>query len=416
MKVLAMVTEYNPFHFGHKHHIQLSKSLVDAQCTIAVMSGSFVQRGEPSIIDKWTKAKMAIDNGVDLVLELPFIFATQSAERFAYGAVSLLDNLKVVDYIAFGSELGQVKPLQEIAKILVEEPIYFKDRLLHYLNLGNSYPVSRSYALRDYCQSLNHPNLALEDVVGILKNPNNILAIEYLKSLRILNSKIKPITIKRIGSSYGDTTINNKISSATGIRHVLLNKGLEAVREKMPSESFGHLVNYTNNHNYFNTLDNYTQIIYYLLNLKGHIALKDLIDMEAGLENRILNKASSYKNMEDLIGEITSKRYTRTRIQRIFIHLMMELSKSTYERLMPHHPAYFRVLAANSKGLDLLGQIKDKVKVPIITKFSHYKRYKNPYLKEIIYFDKKATDLFYIGLKEEYRMNMDYLTSPYIKN
>ena len=146
MKVVGLITEYNPFHFGHLHHLERAKIETGADYSVALMSGSFVQRGEPSLVDKWTKSKMAIDNGVDLVIELPVMFSTQTAELFAYGSTLLLDSLNIVDYIAFGSELGNLEQLQKIADILVEEPPYYKHKLKKYLNMGHSFPVSRRAA------------------------------------------------------------------------------------------------------------------------------------------------------------------------------------------------------------------------------------------------------------------------------
>src|SRR5690554_3824293 len=150
MTVVGFITEYNPFHFGHKYHLDQSIIKTGANFSIAIMSGSFVQRGEPSFIDKWTKAKMAIDNGVDLVLELPLIYAIQSAELFAYGGVKLMDSLNIVDYIAFGSELGEIDPLYSIATILNDEPPYFRERLKYHLSTGASYAVARSNAIEEY--------------------------------------------------------------------------------------------------------------------------------------------------------------------------------------------------------------------------------------------------------------------------
>ncbi len=415
MKVLGIVAEYNPFHLGHKYHLEYSKFLTDAEYSIAVMSGSFVQRGEPSLIDKWTKAKMAIDNGVDLVIELPFIFSTQSAELFAYGSISLLNSLNIVNYISFGSELGNLNYLEEIANILIEEPPFFNEKLKEYLSLGNSYPVSRSKALVDYC-TIFYPNINTKEIEEILKASNNILAIEYLKSLKTLNSNIQPISIKRIGNSYGETSLNNKISSATGIRNAIFSKEIDSIKRHVPKRTFSHLINYINKYNNFNTLDNYIQIIHYLLNIDTKNILKDIKDVETGLENRIFNKSSICKNMEDLIEEISTKRYPKTRIQRIFIHLMLGLTESIFNELLPYYPAYIRVLGANDKGVYLLKNIKQKSNIPIITKFAHYSKYNNPYLEEIISFDKKSTDLFFLGLNNNVSyMDMDFYISPYIK-
>ena len=414
MKVLGIVSEYNPFHLGHKYHLEHSKFLTNAEYSIAIMSGSFVQRGEPSVIDKWTKAKIAIDNGVDLVIELPFIFSTQSAELFAYGSISLLNSLNIVNYISFGSELGNLNYLEEIANTLVKEPPFFNAKLKEYLDLGNSYPVSRSKALIDYYTAF-YPNVNTQEIEDVLKASNNILAIEYLKSLKVLNSNIQPITIKRIGSSYGETSLN-KISSATGIRNALFSREINSIEKYVPKKTFDHLINYINKYNNFNTLDNYNQVIHYLLNIDTKNIIKNIIDVETGLENRIFNKSSVYKDIDNLIEEITTKRYPKTRIQRIFIHLMLGLTEPIFNELFPHYPAYIRVLAANDKGTYLLKNIKDKSNIPIITKFAHYSKYNNPYLDKMISFDKRATDLFFLGLNNNtsYR-DMDFYISPYIK-
>jgi len=412
MKVLAMIVEYNPFHLGHKYHLEYSKSITGANYSIALMSGSFVQRGEPSLVDKWTKTKMAIDNGVDLVIELPFIFATQSAELFAFGGIALLNSINIVNYISFGSELGDLNILKEIANILVIEPPFFKEKLKEYLSLGNSYVVSRSNALIDYYNTLKETSINPNDIKEILKMSNNILAIEYLKSLQILNSSIKPITIKRIGSSYKEDNLNNKISSATAIRKTLFSKSIDATKKYLTNSSYNHLVNYINNYNNFNTLDNYAQIIHYLLRIDNGNPLKEIMDVETGLDNRILDKSYKYKDIGELVEESSTKRYTKTRIQRILIHLMAGLDKTTFNELMCHYPSYIRVLGANDKGMFLLKKIKEKSNIPIITKFPHYKKYSDPYLDKTISFDKKSTDLYFLGI-DSFSMNMDYYTSPY---
>ena len=415
MKVVGLITEYNPFHFGHLYHLERSKLETNADYSIAIMSGSFLQRGEPSLVDKWTKAKMAIDNGVDLVIELPFIFSTQTAELFAYGSILLLDKLNIVDYIAFGSELGSLDYLNEIVDILVEEPPYYKQRLRKYLDLGNSFPVSCSNALKDYFSTFSSKIEDPNNIKNILEMSNNILAIEYLKALKIINSNIKPITIKRIGNPYNENALNNKVASATGIRNSLLNNGINSIEKYVPHETYYHLINYNHKYKNFNTLNNYSQIINYLLRTQDINKLKDIMNIEIGLENRIVQKSTQCQNMDTLIQSISTKRYTKTRIQRILIHLMNGLTKSIFHKLLPHYPSYIRVLGANGNGLFLLKKIKEKSNLPIITKFADYNKYNNPHINEVISFDKKATDLYFLGINaDKPYMNMDYYTTPYI--
>lgn len=416
MKVVGFIAEYNPFHLGHKHHLEMAKHLTNADYSIAIISGSFVQRGEPSLVDKWTKAKMAIDNGVDLVIELPFIFSVQSAELFAYGGVSLLDQLNIIDYMVFGAELDDLKSLVEIAHVLSVEPPYYKKRLKKYLDMGYSYPISRSNALEDYF-SLKKPKLKeILDIKNILNMSNNILAIEYIKALKLINSSIEPIAIKRIENQYKDTILKGNIASATAIRNNLLNNSIDSIKKHVPLKTYDHLIHYKNKYKYFNTLNNYNQIIHYLLCIKNKKQLTEIIDMEPGLENRIVDKATQYKDAKQLVQAISTKRYPKTRIQRILIHIMMDLTQTTFEELKNYHPAYIRVLGANKNGFMLLNKIKKNSKLPIITKFANHHEYNNTYLNKILHFDKKSTDLFFIGLKSSKPfINMDYYITPYIK-
>lgn len=414
MKVLGFIAEYNPFHNGHKYHLSKSKEICDADFSIAVMSGSFLQRGEPSFIDKWTKAKMAIDNGIDLVIELPFIFSIQSAESFAYGGVKLLDSLNIVDYLSFGSELGDLEPLIEISSILSKEPMYYKEKLNYYLNKGLSFPVARSNALEDYI-AYNHYHLQY-NLKDILKNSNNILAIEYLKALSKMHSKINPVTIQRLGADYKDISTSKEFSSATAIRHEIKNKGLTSIKNLVPKETYYWLNKYISKYDSFNYIDNYENILIYLIRTMEKDKIKNLIDMENGLENRIIEKGFSSNNIEDIINTITSKRYPKTRIQRLFIHLLNGLYENDFLDMYKTYPSYIRVLGSNKKGLLLLKEIKKRSSIPIITKFANYKYLKDEEIERIISFDKKATDIFFIGLKgDKVLSNMDYYISPYIK-
>jgi predicted nucleotidyltransferase len=221
MKIVGLVVEYNPFHNGHLYHLNKSKEVTNATHSIAVMSGNFLQRGEPALFDKYTRAQIAVSNGVDLVVELPSLFACQSAEIFSHGAVALLNSLNCIDSICFGSEEGDIDILYQIANILTNEPTEFKDTLKAYLDEGLLFAVARSKALYDYISSNNLLDIPEEKLNTILNSSNNILGIEYIKSLIRLNSNIKPYTITRIKSEYNSEIISSNICSATAIRKVL---------------------------------------------------------------------------------------------------------------------------------------------------------------------------------------------------
>lgn len=215
--ILGIVSEYNPFHNGHLHHLKQSKEITNASFTVAVMSGNFVQRGDTSLIDKWAKAEMAIQAGVDLVIELPTVYAISSAENFADGAVKILDSLGVVDYISFGSEIGEIGPLDDVAKVLYKEPKEFSSLITTQLKSGLSYPKAREIALQQFFGNSKKYS-------DVLNNPNNILGVEYLKALKRRKSHITPITIKRDYSDYNSKTIKSGYASATAIRTMIKEK------------------------------------------------------------------------------------------------------------------------------------------------------------------------------------------------
>lgn len=414
MKVLGLIAEYNPFHYGHLHHLKESLSITNSDYSIAVMSGSFVQRGEPAFIDKWTRANMAIDNGVDLVLELPVAYSSQSAELFALGAVKLLNSLNIVDSLSFGSEEGELEPLKKISKVLVEEPLEFKHFLKDYLSLGNSFPVARSLALEDYFRE--NSLLFGYNFKSILKQSNNILGIEYLKALEITNSIIKPFTIKRIGSDYKDKTIKNNISSATGIRNIILNNDLISSKDLLPLETFRLIEEYIVKYEKFNKLENFSTIIRYLFLTKNLEELEDLFDIDEGLENRILKFIKENSEIENIISKVSTKRYPSTRIQRIFIHLLLGFDRFDIKELYSYDNQYIRVLAASQKGLMLLKKIKVESNVKIITKFANYKKHNNKIINKFLELEKKATDIYFLGLDLEKPLtDMDYYKTPYIK-
>ena len=211
MRVLGIISEYNPLHSGHIYHINASREKTSATHTLCVMSGQFVQRGEPAIADKWARTRMALNAGIDLVLELPVVFSCASAEIFAYGAVRTLHNTGVVDF-KFGSEQGEIGSLWRSASVLYEEPYEFKILLKQFLDEGLSFPAAREKALNSYLRELPE---------NIMDQSNNILAIEYLKALMHFRSSIQPITIKRRGSSYNNTEMASSFSSATAIRNMI---------------------------------------------------------------------------------------------------------------------------------------------------------------------------------------------------
>lgn len=227
--ILAVISEYNPFHNGHVKHLAYSKQLTKADFSMAIITGNFVQRGEPSLVDKWTKAEMALKAGFDIVLELPTIYAISSAENFAGGAVKILNSLGIVDFLSFGSELGEIAPLDDLANLLYKEPKELSSLIHQHLKTGVSYPRAREMALMQFLGNNKIYKQALT-------SPNNILGIEYLKALKKYKSPIKPITIKREYSDHNSTTIKKGIASSSTIRMMLQKK--KNIHTVVPFETY----------------------------------------------------------------------------------------------------------------------------------------------------------------------------------
>ena len=414
MSTVGIVSEYNPFHNGHMYHIHTAKSECNADSAVCVMSGSFVQRGEPAIYDKWTRTKMALYNGADLVIELPVLYSCQPAEVFAYGAVKILDSLGIVDSICFGSENGNTELLIELAKILFEEPDLLKAGIKKALKAGVNYPKAVSEAFNGF-DNITNSNSKLQD---ILLKPNNTLAIEYIKSLLKLKSKIKPIAVKRIYSEYNEEKITGGLASATAIRKEIkaVNRINDALALCLP-ESVIWLIN-----EYINTgknpiySDAFSDILLYKIRTTPIEQLMSIVNSKEGIEYRIKKSAESTGSFEALAEMIKTKRYTRTYIQRLLCHIMLGFDNSSLSSLKDNdNPIYIRVLGMNKKGKALLKTVKEKCPYPIITKAADFKT-DDMFLNEMFEYDTRSTDIYNLGFKNaKFRIaGSDFLTSPVI--
>lgn len=319
MKICAIIAEYNPFHNGHKYQIEEAKRITNSDSVVAIMSGNFVQRGEPACFDKFTRAKLAIQNGIDIVFELSTLYATSSSEYFATGAISTLNNLNAISSVSFGVESHDLELLKRISNILIEEPNAYTQKLKAELNKGQAFPVSRSIALKDFLKNQYNP----KDIEELLLDPNNILAIEYLKALSQTKSSIEPVPIKRIGTSYNSLEINNNIASSSAIRELFKNKKYDLLKSVVPENVYQSIKQLIDEGYNPMTLDNYEKEILFTLRNMNPYSISQLPDVKEGLENAILRALETSYNIDDLIENIKSKRYTRTRIQRILIHSLL---------------------------------------------------------------------------------------------
>lgn len=396
MQIVGVISEYNPFHYGHLYHLNKIKSDLITDGIICVMSGNFVQRGEPAIFNKWARTEMALGGGVDLVVELPTCFATSTAEIFAESAIRLLNSMQIVQTISFGMEHLAKKELLLIGKLLATEPDLYKKTLKTELKNGKSFPEAREKAIIKYIQNTNL-DCNIDAVLALLNNPNSILAIEYVKAIHKTNSGICIHPIFRIGAGYHNKALEDKYSSATAVRNALSELSVNGILNKVPEfcskifqreiqSGFGPI-----------SLKDFETMILYILRRTSTQELSRFFDVSEGLENRIKRISKSNYSIDNMINEIKTKRYPVTRIQRILMHVLLNIDKSITET---RKPAYIRILGFNDKGVRILRRIKNKCTLPVITKASDYKQL-DPTAKSMFEIDLTATDIYSIAYRDK---------------
>lgn len=405
-RVLGIIAEYNPFHNGHMYHLQKAKEQSGAQYCICVMSGNFVQRGNTSIVNKWKKAEMALLNGVDLVIELPTIYSVASAEGFSLGAIKLLNNLKIVDAISFGTETSDFAALNNISSIVNEEPMKYKSILNSELKKGLSFPKARENALMLYLNDNKRYD-------NILNTPNNILAIEYLKALKKIKSTIQPIPVKREKVYYNDNVIVDEFASATAIRKLLKNEEFSEIRKVVPKSTYQILKKETELGNVVLDLSRYEKEIIYNLRRMTVNEIAELPDVNEGLEHSLKNAANYSNDITNLINIVKTKRYTVTRIQRILICALLGITKRDVGMAKKAEP-YIRVLGFNEKGKELISRInKQNPKATVITSVKKFQDKNNnnknsKIYKRLLDIDIFSTNVYTMACKSESLANLDY--------
>ena len=405
-RVLGIIAEYNPFHNGHMYHLQKAKEQSGAQYCICVMSGNFVQRGNTSIVNKWKKAEMALLNGVDLVIELPTIYSVASAEGFSLGAIKLLNNLKIVDAISFGTETSDFAALNNISSIVNEEPMKYKSILNSELKKGLSFPKARENALMLYLNDNKRYD-------NILNTPNNILAIEYLKALKKIKSTIQPIPVKREKVYYNDNVIVDEFASATAIRKLLKNEEFSEIRKVVPKSTYQILKKETELGNVVLDLSRYEKEIIYNLRRMTVSEIAELPDVNEGLEHSLKNAANYSNDITNLINIVKTKRYTVTRIQRILICALLGITKRDVGMAKKTEP-YIRVLGFNEKGKELISRInKQNPKATVITSVKKFQDKNNnnknsKIYKRLLDIDIFSTNVYTMACKSESLANLYY--------
>lgn len=358
MKNIAIIAEFNPLHNGHKYLIDEVRSRYNPDNIIVVMSGNFVQRGDLAIIDKWRRAEAAIHCGANLVLEIPVPYAFQNAQVFAEGALAVISKLNI-DRICFGTESEDMEDLVKFADLLTNETDDFRQSLQTSLKKGVSFPKAISMSLD-------------EGMPADLLSPNNILAIEYMKTINKRQYEITASHIKRKGSPYNSDQIIDNLSSATAIRKALFNGLNDDVIKNVPAASFKLLNDFFQENNGYNSMDRLFDILKYKIISSDPSSLSNIYDMAEGLENRIIKSVDSVVNLDALIMTIKSKRYTYLRIRRILLNILLDLTNDTFNTLSVNDITNVRVLATDKNGRCFIRENSGNLK--FLTKKSDFDR------------------------------------------
>lgn len=406
MKAVGIIAEYNPFHNGHRYHVEETRKLGQADYIIAVMSGDFTQRGEPAIVDKWTRAKMAVQNGVDLVIELPFVFACNNAEFFADGAIRLLEGIGGINRFSFGSESGDLEALMETAHYLAFETEAFREGIKAYLELGDSYPKARYRALLDQKG---------ERMARMIEDSNHILGVEYLKSWIKTGSKMEPMTVKRMGPGYHDQWTVNSFASATGIRNKLKNGvALSDLKAWIPEGTYRELEE--NSTSLFIDENKLYQLLVYRILLSSTNDLGKILTVKEGLENKAKDAIRRSSNLSELHSLMKSKRYTETRINRLLLHILLNLTKEDFFRFQKEEILYARILGFSNRGADYLRTIKKKElnRIPLLTNVKKEVRPQDP-IWDMLQYDQTASNLYHLINEGSYQHLSDSIRTPFVK-
>lgn len=360
MKVAGIIAEFNPFHNGHKYLIQEAKKKANADFVVVLMSGSFTQNGNVAIYDKFKRAKAAIENGVDLVIELPTFYSISSGEYFATGAIDLLNKLNIIDYVFFGSESGDINDISDIANVELINKEEILKLTKEEMKKGITYAKAHENALKSY---LTPPQ------IKELQKPNNILAIEYLKALKKTNSKIIPYTVKRKGNSISDTNIEKEenFTSATSIRqYIMLKKDLKILEKYVPDDMYEIMLTQKPLLN-----DDIYNIIKFsiLNNMKNIQNLQSINGITEGIENKIISALSISKSYDEFIHNIKSKRYTLSSIKRMILNILLNITKNDFNKLYLNIN-YAHILSMSSNGKTLLSSLSNVSNINLLTKIS----------------------------------------------
>lgn len=405
MTTVGIIAEYNPFHNGHAHQIRCLREKHDDVRIIAVMSGSFTQRGECAILTKWQRAESAVRNGVDLVVELPASYAVRSAQDFANGGVKLLNAMGVVDLLAFGAKNTDVDVLTTAATYADSDET---QRQLHQeIQQGISYGAALRRIMSQSPILCSHHDL--------LDDPNTLLALEYIRALKRTGSTIHPLPIQRTGAHHNSLEISSSIASGTAIRTILAksSNNISEIETTVPKSTYDNL-----RRSKFPHMEYLFRLLLNKIHDASYSYISSIFGINEGLENRLMDAASKAASLEEFISLVSTKRYSHSRIRRIIFHLLCAINKETIQLVDDTSPQYIRVLSFNERGRTILRELKTATPLPVITKFSDYfttydlhsDRKLSP-LKQQLRLDVLSTDLQGLCI-EPPTLGRDFTTSP----
>ena len=363
MKILGVVVEYNPFHNGHLYHLEEAKKLIRPDVIIAVMSGNFVQRGEPAIINKYARTEMALRSGIDLVLELPVVYSVQDAGGFALGSIWTLNHVGITDLV-FGSESNDMELLKEYSHVISEEPDDYLELLKYYLKTGVSFPNARKTALRDYMLTLRPEFAQRIEEIG---SSNNILGLEYLNAIKHLNSKIKPSTIQRVGADYNDPFHRGTFTSATAVRGNSVSGNWSAIAESVPVFSSEIMRREFDEGRGPVTLECMEKFLLGTLRTMERADFNKFYGFNEGLDMRFERCSTRTASIQEFLNCIKTRRFTYTRIKRLLMNLLFKIEKELVVQCSKSGPQYLRILGFNDIGREYLAMVKTGLRIPVIT-------------------------------------------------
>lgn len=396
MKITGVVAEYNPFHMGHEYQLKKAREFSHCEAVAVVMSGNFVQRGEPAIIDKFKRAESAIYGGADLVIELPMPFSCQNAEMFASAAINELNKLQVTS-LSFGCENDDISILKKIAAVQLHNPLYnkiFKEEI----KKGISYPSALSNVL---------VSLLGESAGDAIFSPNNVLAIEYIKSTMKQNLNWNFVPVKRIGKNHNDAEISGHFDSATAIRKSILSGTCEYTNS-LTLKSVELLHEFYKEHKNYNTLNNYLNFLYYKIINIGIEGLNCIFEVSEGLNNKIYENIYKHDNTDDFIMALKSKRYTYSKLRRTLLNILLDIKFTDINDFMlPDDHKYIKVLAFNDVGRKIIKNTQING-IATINRYSDYKKnHVFPEKNNRFILTNKSTDLYYLPFKNK-EINQEY--------